>query len=101
MLDHTDQDTTHEGEADARAKALRDADYASLTRRAATDNSRALVDEVLRLITEAETRKRQRVSKAGAFRQAVERFVGDLLVALARAQHREHGNAGAGWCITP
>src|SRR5215471_1177520 len=52
MLDHTDQDTTHEGEADARAKALRDADYASLTRRAATDNSRALVDDVLRLITE-------------------------------------------------
>jgi hypothetical protein len=66
----------------ARGAALRDdADYASLARRAATDNSRALVDDVLRMITEAETRKRQRVSRADAFKQAVEGFLGDLLAA--------------------
>ena len=44
------------------------------------------VDEVLRMITEAETRKRQRVSRADAFKQAVEGFLGDLLAA-----------AGEGW----
>jgi hypothetical protein len=81
--------------ATARAEALRNADYASLARRAATDNSRALVNEMLRLIATAETRKRQRGAKAeAAIRLAVERFVGDLLVALAKAQHNEHG---AGW----
>ncbi len=62
---------------------LRDADQASLTRRAVTDNSRALVDEVLRLLaaTEAGTRKRKRVSRAGAFKHVVEGFLGDLLAA--------------------
>ena len=74
MLDQTGQDNSHDGET------LRDdAEYASLTSRAVTDNSRALIDDVLRLITEAETRKRQRVSRAEAFRQAVEGFLGDLL----------------------
>jgi hypothetical protein len=66
----------------ARGEALRDdAEYASLTRRAATDDSRALVDDLLRMITEAETRKRQRVSRVDAFKQAVGGFLGDLLAA--------------------
>jgi hypothetical protein len=70
-------------ESDSLGEALRDADQASLTRRAVTDNSRALVDEVLRLIAAAEagTRQRKRVSRAGAFRQVVEGFLGDLLAA--------------------
>jgi hypothetical protein len=85
MLDQTDQTKQHDG------KALRDeAEYASLTRRAATDNGRALVDDVLRVISEAETRKRQRVSTADAFRQAVEGFLGDLLAAT-----------GEGWIYRP
>ena len=89
MLDQTQEN--------AHAQALRDADYASLTRRAATDNSRALVDEVLRLIATVEARKRQRLGpRAAAFRQAVERFVGDLLVALAKAQH-SNAVTVAGW----
>jgi hypothetical protein len=81
----------------ASAQALRDADYSSLTRRAVTDNSNALVDEVLRLIATVEARKRQRLGpRAAAFRQAVERFVGDLLVALAKAQHSNTVTV-AGW----
>jgi hypothetical protein len=89
MLDHTG---TEDAIAVARGEALRDADYAALTRRAATDNSRELTSEVLRLIalTEAETRKRQRVSRADAFRMAVEGFLGDLLVAR-----------GEGWVYRP
>jgi hypothetical protein len=96
-----------QAQENALAQALRDADYASLTRCAATDNSRALADEVLRLIATVETRKRQRGTKAKAtLRQAVEGFVGDLLVALAKARHNdgavaitEHANsvAVAGW----
>jgi hypothetical protein len=82
------------GNSVARGEALRDAEYASLTRRAATENSRELINEVLRLIETVEARKRRRGAKAKAtLRQAVERFVGDLLVALAKAQHNEH----AGW----
>jgi hypothetical protein len=85
MLDQADQDNSH-------ATAIRDAEYASLTRHATTDNSRALVDEVLRLIsaTEAETRKRQRGSRADAFKQAVESFLADLLAAT-----------GEGWIYRP
>jgi len=71
MLDHVDED-----------KALGDAEYASLTSRAVTDNSRALIEDVLRLITEGEPRKRRRVSRAEAFRQAVGGFIGDLLGAM-------------------
>jgi hypothetical protein len=103
MLDHTGTDDA----AAARGEALRDANYASLTRRAATDNSHSLIDEVLRLIGAAEARERQRGTKAKeALRQAVEGFVGDLLMALAKAQHNgsdvaitEHGHgvAVAGW----
>jgi hypothetical protein len=80
MVDHTE---TEDAVAVARGEALRDADQASLTRRAGTNNSRALVDEVLRLIaaTEAGTRKRKRVSRVGAFKQVVEGFLGDLLAA--------------------
>jgi hypothetical protein len=70
-------------QGDDRGEALRNADYASLTRRAATDDSRSLVDEVLQQITanEAETRKRQRGSRANACREVVEGFLGDLLAA--------------------
>jgi hypothetical protein len=102
-----DQTGTDDSVAVARGEALRDADYASLTRRAATDNSNALIDEVFRLIGTVEARERQRGTKAkAALRQAVEGFVGDLLVALAKAQHNdgdvaitEHANsvAVAGW----
>jgi hypothetical protein len=42
MLDQADQEN---------AQAQRDADYSSLARCAATDNSRSLVDEVSRRIT--------------------------------------------------
>lgn len=56
--------------------------------------ARGLVDEVLRLIATVEARNRQRGANAkAAFRQAVERFVGDLLIPLAKAQHNEHGNS--------
>jgi hypothetical protein len=86
-----------QAQENALAQALRDAGYASLTRRAATDSSHALVDEVLRLIATVEARKRQRLGpRAAAFRQAVERFVGDLLVALAKAQHSNTVTV-AGW----
>jgi hypothetical protein len=83
----------------ARSEALRNAPYASLTRRAATDNSRALVDDVLRLIATVEARKRQRGAKAkAALRRAVEAFLGDLLVAPAKAQHNGECNSIAvGW----
>jgi hypothetical protein len=93
------------GVAVARSAALRGAYYASLTRRAVTDNSNALIDDVLHLIGTAEARERQRGTKAKtALRQAAEGFVGDLLVALAKAQHSdgdvaitEHCNNVAGW----
>ena len=75
MLDHTDRDEAH-------AKALRDAEYASLTCRAETENAHAFVDDVLRQIVGTEERKRQRVSKAGAFRQAAEGFLADLLLTI-------------------
>jgi hypothetical protein len=81
-------------QSDARGEALRDAGYASLTRCVATDSSRALVDEVLHLIGTAEARTRQRGAKGTAtHRQGVERFIGDLLAALAKARDNEH----AGW----
>jgi len=58
MLDHTDQDT-------ALGKALREAEYAALTRRAVTDNGRTLIDDVHRQIVDYELqhglRKRRRV----------------------------------------
>src|SRR5258706_7680598 len=88
MLDHTDQDNSHDGET-----PRDDAEYASLTRCAATDNSRALVNDVLRLITEAETRKRQRGSRADAFKEAVEAFVGDLLAATGGWVYRPVGRS--------
>ena len=87
MLDHTDQDTS-QGET-----LGDDAEYASLTRRAATDNSRALVNDVLRLITEAEPRKRKRGRRADTFRQANEGFVGDLLAATGGWVYRPVGRS--------
>jgi hypothetical protein len=68
-----------------------EAEYAPLTRRAATDNSGALVDEVLHLITGTETRKRQRRSRTDAFRQTVEGFLGDLLAARGGWFYRPTG----------
>jgi hypothetical protein len=53
-------------QSDARGEALRKAAYCPLTRRAATDKGRALVDEVLRQITSVEVRKRQRNREAEA-----------------------------------
>jgi hypothetical protein len=88
MLDHTDQDKSL-------GKALRDAEYASLTRRAVTDNSRALIDDVHRQVVDYEVqhrpRKRRRIGKARAFVHALEGFVGDLLEAIA------HKERAAGW----
>jgi hypothetical protein len=88
MLDHTDQDETL-------GKALRDAEYASLTRHAVTDNSHALIDDVRRQIVDYEVqhglRKRKRVGKTLAFIRALEGFVGDLLEAIA------HKDRAAGW----
>jgi hypothetical protein len=105
MLDHTG--TNDAAVAVARSEALRDAGYASLSRRAVTDNSNALIDEVLCLIGTVEARERQRGTKAkAALRQAVEGFVGDLRVALAKAKHNDgdraftehsHSVAVAGW----
>jgi hypothetical protein len=107
MLDQAKQDSADGSEADARGESLRNATYAALTRRAVTDNSREVVDEVLRLIETVEVRERQRGAQAkAALTLAVEGFVGDLLVALAKAQHNdgdvaitEHGSsvAVAGW----
>jgi hypothetical protein len=73
MLDHTDQE-------EARARALRDAEYASLTCRAETENAHAFVDDVFRQVIETETRKRRRVNKVEAFRQAAAGFLADLLL---------------------
>jgi hypothetical protein len=73
MRDYTETDATvasNSGaalEADANehdGKVLRDADYASLTRRAATDSSKALVDAVLHLIGTAPRRHASRQSNA-------------------------------------
>jgi hypothetical protein len=81
MLEHTDKD---------RAKALRNAEYASLTRRAVTANSHALIDEVYQRVAEYEIqnglRKRKRVDKAREFIHALEGFVGDLLEALGQKE---------------
>jgi hypothetical protein len=62
MLDHTGTD---DAVTVARGEALRDANYASLTRTAATDNSNALIDEVLRVIGTVEARERQRNESQG------------------------------------
>jgi hypothetical protein len=69
--------------------------------RTLTNSSRvklvALVDEVLRLIATVEARKRRRGPEGqGSIQAAVERFVGDLLVALAKARHNAYGNCVAG-----
>jgi hypothetical protein len=95
MLEHTEQNV-------ARAKALRNAEYASLTRRAVTANSHALIDEVYQQVAEYEIqnglRKRKRVDKAQAFIDALEGFLGDLLEALGQKERTE------GWvyrAVTP
>src|SRR5262249_6516288 len=92
MLDHTDQEGAH-------AKALRNADFASLSRRAVTDSGRTLIDDIYRQIVDYEarsgTRKRHRVGKARAFIRALEGFVGDLLWALGRKE------PAAAWVYRP
>ena len=52
MLDHTETDDTVP--ARAHAKALRNGEYASLTSRAVTDNSHALIDDVYQRVTDYE-----------------------------------------------
>lgn len=97
MLDHTETDGTVATRADA--KALRNAQYASLTSRAVTDNSHALIDDLYQRVTDYEIqhglRKRKRVGKQRAFSHALEGFLGDLLEALGRQEH------SAGWVRRP
>jgi hypothetical protein len=52
MLDHTETDGTVSTPADA--KALRNAQHASLASRAVTDNSRALIDDIYQQVTDYE-----------------------------------------------
>jgi hypothetical protein len=87
-----------EYEAKQRAVALRDAEFVALTSRPATDQSRAVVDEVLRLVIAEEarqkSRQRQRArARADAFRRAVAAFIGDLL----RAAGTKSPVSGFGW----
>jgi hypothetical protein len=93
MLDHADQDSSHDG------KALRNAQYASLTSRAVTDNSRTLVDDIYQRAVHYEVqhglRKRKRVGKERAFIHALEGFVADLLKAVGRKEQ------AAGWVRRP
>jgi hypothetical protein len=80
-------------------KSAAHAEYASLTKRAVTANSHALIDEVSQRVAEYEIqnglRKRKRVDKARAFVQALEGFVGDLLEALGQKERTE------GWVRRP
>ena len=74
MLDQADED-----QALDTPQVLRDdAKYASLTRRAVTDNGRALIAAVCQQVEGWEarqgTRKRKRLSKAPAFARAIEGF---------------------------
>jgi hypothetical protein len=104
MRDYTETDATVASDSGAAleaganehdGKVLRDdAEYASPTRRAATDDSRGLVDDMLRQIAQKERRERQRGAKVNAsFRQAVEGFLGDLLA--ARVAKAMQGGAGS------
>jgi hypothetical protein len=64
---------------------LREARFAELRRRPATDEARALVEHLYTKVLEAEPpRTRQRVSKADAMREAVAGFTADLLSASLR-----------------
>src|SRR6266481_896483 len=88
MLDQTDHD-----KALGNAQALRDdAEYASLARRAVTDNGRALIDAVRQQVEDWEAqqgRERKRLRKDPVFARAIEGLVGDLLEALARKEHTD------------
>jgi hypothetical protein len=72
------------------AHALRAAPTATLSHRAVTHEAQALVSAVYDTITANElargTRKKARQTNAHIFRRAVEGFLGDLLLALAREE---------------
>jgi hypothetical protein len=71
--------------------ALRNANYAELTRRARTEQAHALVDHVMQLLPEAPQGTRgPRANTRSQWRRGVEGFLGDLL----RAQNSEKAN---GW----
>jgi hypothetical protein len=76
-----------------RAREFDDAVYATLTCRTQSDQARALVDEVMELVTEAEAAAGKRINKRGKkeadLRVALEGFLADLL--RAQAPERTHG----------
>jgi hypothetical protein len=90
------------GADEDKGRTLRDAEYASLTRRAATENSHALIENVHRKIVDHEaqqgTRKRKRVGKTMAFVRALEGVIGDLLSVLGR---KEYAKAWVYRSVTP
>jgi len=87
--------TTEEEEtARRRAREFDDAIYAALDCRAQSDQASALVNDVIRLVTEAETAAAKRTNKRGKkqadLRAAVEGFLADLLRTQASAD-KTHG----------
>ncbi|HEY2249122.1 MAG TPA: hypothetical protein VGH70_16890 [Bradyrhizobium sp.] len=76
-----------------RAREFDDALYAPLTCRAQSEQARALVDTVARLVTEHEqtagTRTNKRHKKEVDLRVALEGFLADLLNAQASAARRQ------------
>src|ERR1039458_5287042 len=80
--------------ATADPTTLRDASYAALNCRAVTENAHALVSALYERVTTHEKttgkRRNARVTKADAYKKAIEGFVGDLLLAQAREK-------GGGW----
>ena len=92
-----DQD---EHEAREKATALRSGEFASLTSRAVTEQARALVNDVYRLVVVDEAqqgvrRRKRGDAKADKFRDAVGAFVGELL----RAARSHSLAAGYGWAF--
>jgi hypothetical protein len=77
MLDKEDKERP-DGET------LRNAEFAAMISRAASDSARALVDKVHELVATTETRTRQRVARAAAFKRGLEGFLGDLMRAAGR-----------------
>ncbi len=80
------------------AHALRDAEFAALTSRAMSEQARAVVGEVFRMILDEEARRgartRQRgTAKVTAFKRALGAFLGDLL----RAAGGKLSATGYGW----
>ena len=89
-----------EHEAREKATALRSGEFASLTSRAVTEQARALVNDVYRLVVVDEAqqgarRRKRGDAKADKFRDAVGAFVGELL----RAARSHSLAAGYGWAF--